>query len=305
MSLDEPGIQKLQTLIQNSFRIRANQSPIYVDTAGHLSRVGAPQHQIIFGRRGSGKSCLDLDRTFEDFDATRVYLSRMLNALGEQVGIGGVTEKCFNPDALFALTLASGGVPRDYLTIFTAAIQSAKDSGRPWLTPTDIYKSAHQNSYSAKLANLRDEADSDTVRLESLFQDIFRFCLFDKRKTAFLVSQAEAGEYPTEHELIKQLMDFRLIHIVEPETSAASGRPGRYEAYTLDAAAYMEPRKRNIETVKFWEKDENYRKVGIRESPIYHLSQAKKAIASGVQQQTEDVLAELDDEPNSPIVDDE
>lgn len=35
-----------------------NHDPIYVDVSNHLERLKAKQHQIIFGRRGSGKSCL-------------------------------------------------------------------------------------------------------------------------------------------------------------------------------------------------------------------------------------------------------
>jgi hypothetical protein len=58
MSLDDQRIDKLIALIKNSFRVRPNQDPIYVDIGGHLSRVGSPQIQVIFGRRGSGKSCL-------------------------------------------------------------------------------------------------------------------------------------------------------------------------------------------------------------------------------------------------------
>ncbi len=36
--------------------------------------------------------------------------------------------------------------------------------------------------------------------------------------------------HPAVHELILQLMDFKLIHLVEPSFSAASSRPGRVAA---------------------------------------------------------------------------
>lgn len=57
----------------------------------------------------------------------------------------------------------------------------------------------------------------------------------------------------------------------DSDTSAASGRAGRFSAYTLDAALFMEPRLRNIEVVKFWEQDEQRRPSGVRESPTYAL----------------------------------
>lgn len=55
MELSDPRIDKLVGLIRDSFRVRPNQDPIYVDIGGNLERVRSKQHQLIFGRRGSGK----------------------------------------------------------------------------------------------------------------------------------------------------------------------------------------------------------------------------------------------------------
>lgn len=99
-------------------------------------------------------------------------------------------------------------------------------------------------------------------------------------------------------------MDFKLIHLVEPSTSAASGRPGRYEAYTLDFALFMEPRKRNIEIVSFWETDDQRRRVKLREAPIYDLARATNVIAQDSDTRAEEALEiarqgedESEDEP--------
>lgn len=43
----------------------------------------------------------------------------------------------------------------------------------------------------------------------------------------------------------------------------------------------MEPRRRNIEVVRFWETDDQRRRVRLREAPDYPLERAAKAIASG------------------------
>jgi len=58
MPLSDERIDKLTGLIKDSFRVRPNEDPVYVDVSGNLDRVRAKQHQVIFGRRGSGKSCL-------------------------------------------------------------------------------------------------------------------------------------------------------------------------------------------------------------------------------------------------------
>jgi hypothetical protein len=56
--LQDPKLDKLLSLIKDSFRVREDHDPIYVDLGGHLDRIASDQHQAIFGRRGSGKSCL-------------------------------------------------------------------------------------------------------------------------------------------------------------------------------------------------------------------------------------------------------
>jgi hypothetical protein len=120
--------------------------------------------------------------------------------------------------------------------------------------------------------------------------DLVKFCLTEKRKTAFLVSLEQIAEFPEVHELIQQLMDFKLIHLVEPRTSAASGRPGRFEAYTLDFALFMEPRRRNIEIVQFWETDSEHRRVRLREAPTYDLKRASAALSRGEGTKAEEAI---------------
>lgn len=62
-------------------------------------------------------------------------------------------------------------------------------------------------------------------------------------------------------------MNFKLIHVIEPDTSAASGRQGRFEAYTVDFALFMEPPLRGINHIEFWKTDAQRRRKGVREAP--------------------------------------
>jgi hypothetical protein len=161
----------------------------------------------------------------------------MLDSMGRQVAIEGATSQFLSPEGLFALTLASGGVPRDYLTTFVEAVKAARDGGATkWLTPKWIYRGASRVSYRTKLTQLRADVGADAAALEPVLQDLLTFCLEEKKKTAFLIAEKDARERPDEHDRVLQLMDFKLIHVVEPDTSAASGREGRCEAYTLDFA---------------------------------------------------------------------
>lgn len=58
LDLSDSRIDSLISLVKDSFRVRPNHDPVYVDVGGNLARIAAPQHQVVFGRRGSGKSCL-------------------------------------------------------------------------------------------------------------------------------------------------------------------------------------------------------------------------------------------------------
>ena len=245
--------------------------------------VGVEEHQDI--------EEISLDRTFEDTDATQEYLQVMLDSMGKKQGIEAASQRYLSDGGRLALTLASGGVPRDYLTIFVEAVTAATASDKTkWLTPTTVYKGAGRVSYRTKLRYLREDAGLDATPLERVFQDLLMFCLREKRKTAFLIAQAEVAQHSDQHELVQQLMDFKLIHVIESDTSAASGRSGRYEAYTLDFALFMEPRLRGIEHVEFWRVDEQRRRAGVREAPAYGLQRAVAATEATDTERTEDVF---------------
>jgi hypothetical protein len=264
-------------------------------------KIGTIRHRTQLFRSAEGQTvgivvrqdyeAIDLDQTFENVPRTRDILKRMFDSMGRKVQIDGASDLFMTADAQHRLALASGGVPRDYLNIFVDAVADASASGnRTRLTPKNVYRGAARDSYQTKRRNFREDAGTDYRPLEHLYNDLVRFCLIERRKTAFLISETEAQADPVGHELIRQLMDLKLIHVIEPDTSAASGRPGRYEAYTLDFATFMEPRKRNIEIVEFWKRDANSRPQGVREAPVYSLARARVAA-----EQLEDVAVSSDE----------
>lgn len=248
---------------------------------------------------------ISLDKTFENFEATHNYLHAMLQGMADRAWPGLQAASLFNPDASRALSLASGGVPRDFLNIFVDAIDLAVQAGKTdRVTPTFVYKASSLHSYKSKLANIKEEAGVDSPDLERLYSDLLAFCLKEKRKTAFLIRRDEVQQFPYEHELLQQLMDFKLIHIIDQNTSAASGRSGRYAAYTLDFSIFMEPRLRNIEIVEFWKTDQQRRPVGIRESPEYSLRRAHDLLSGeSVQANAEDIVESIDIDQNAVLPD--
>lgn len=232
----------------------------------------------------------NLDQTLEDIDQTGAYLEEMLRKLGSEVKLDDAPS-IMSDEARKDAVLLSGGVPRDYLNIFVGGLERARArKDRKRVTPTELRQAAAALNQETKFRDLRTDAGAEVPALEVLFVDLVKFCLSEKRKTAFLISKDDVAAFSEVHELILQLMDFKLIHLVDETTSAASGRPGRFEAYTLDFALFMEPRRRNIEIVKFWETDDQRRRVRLREAPDYPLERGAAAIAGELVAKAEDAL---------------
>jgi hypothetical protein len=284
--------------------VRGTDLYLKIGTVRHRTSLARQNGQTVGVELYQDVEAIDLDHTFEDVDATHGYLKAMLDSMGGKVGIERASAEFLSPDGLFALTLASGGVPRDYLTIFVEAVKAARDGGATkWLTPQWIYKGAARVSYRTKLTQLRADVGSDAEALEPVFQDLLTYCLEEKKKTGFLIAERDARAHPEEHDLIRQLMDFKLIHVVEPDTSAASGREGRYEAYTLDFAFFMEPRLRGLDHVEFWKTDEQRRRRGVREAPVYELERValvkERAKRGSTEAVVEEIVESLGEEPEN------
>ena len=277
--------------------VRGTEYYLKVATIRHRTDLIRHEQQTIGVELSQDVEEINLDRTLEDLSSPSEYLGRILNYMAKEVGLENVQEKLFNHNSFEELVIASGGVPRDFLTIFVNAVDQANSVGKSQhLTATNIWKAASSFSYQSKLKALRNDVNIESSMLESVFRDILQFCIQEKKRTCFLISQEEAQKYSTMHELILQLMDFKLIHVIEPDTSAASGRKGRFEAYTLDFSLFMEPRKRGIEIVEFWKFDEGHRRIGVRESPTYHLERAQKAFENDNNEKTEDFIGSIDNE---------
>lgn len=269
--------------------LRGTDLYLKLGTVRHRTTLMRHAGQAIGVELGQDVEEISLDRTFEDVDSTKDFLRLMLDSMCHQVGLAeGPT--FISPDGLLHLTLASGGVPRDYLNTLVEAITAARALGQQRVTPRTVYRGAGRLSYRTKLRNLREDVASDAASIERVFTDLATFCLREERKTGFLVSQQEVTTHEAEHEVIQQLMDFKLIHVIESDTSAASGRTGRFEAYTLDFALFMEPRLRGLTHVEFWKTNDQRHRSGVREAPVYRLERARDVAGVAPEEPTESII---------------
>lgn len=129
--------------------------------------------------------------------------------------------------ALNELVRAAEGVPRDAITIVSRA---ALRAGERKISTDHIRAAAAQVYQSTKAALLNGIPDA-----RSLLERIIAEVISEKRARAFLLQQ----DY-TEHPLIRQLIDDRLLHLIKRGYSSNAEPGTRFDVLQIDYGCYVQ-----------------------------------------------------------------
>ena len=229
---------------------------------GHSAwlKVGTIRHRTEWYHHGDppigiklGDDCddIDLDITLEKYELARTFLLQILDQLVTEAGINSYSTLLAD-GGVERLVLGSGGVARDFLTIFRRAIDVARERGETYrgerVNAEDVNAAAGEHDTSK-----RDELKRDTIgerkELEAALHRIQTLCI-ENKVNCFLV---ERDRESRGHELIGELVDLRFVHVVASRTTAREERGKLYSAYMLDISQYTGERKRReMEMISFW-----------------------------------------------------
>ncbi len=273
-----------QSLFQDLGRISGGDAYLFLDDLYHIRRTDQPRVADYFHRIAKDHSLwlkigtirhrtrwyvqgdppigmkieddaheIDLDLTLEKYSLAKDFLVRILSNFAKAAEIDAVAS--FVTDgAVDRLVLASGGVARDFLSIFRRSVDVARERGGGHhgekVGAEDVNVAAGEYDSSKREEFKRDTLD-DNVTLEDEFQRLRVFCLDKNNTNCFLLDKEQRGR---DVDLIHELVDLKLIHLVRSRVTV-SGRAGRiYEAYMLDLSQYAGARKRRkLHLVEFWE----------------------------------------------------
>lgn len=216
---------------------------------------------------------IDLDLTLEKYSLAKEFLTKVLRSFITDCGDLAVSQ-ILNDGAVDRLVLASGGVARDFLAIFRKAVDVARERGADHrgtrIGSEDVNVAAGEHETSKREELKRDTLD-DQLEIEKQFERVVNFCVDTAKANLFLLDKSVSAK---EVELILELVDLRLIHLVRSRITV-SKRPGKiFEGYMLDVSQYTGSRKRhNFELVEFWKPEalEDLRRVKL----IYDAATAK------------------------------
>jgi len=186
-------------------------------------------------------SRIDLDLTLENPGAAQDFLESVLSKYTSTAGIKQLSSIA-KPEALGRLTIASGGVPRDYLNLFASSIVAARGRNKAReIGREDVARAASESSQSKK-RDLEQDVSSDIsgallIALERLSNTVksegyayFRVDMADKDRPGY--------------ELLAQLVDMRFTHLIQATLSDQRKAGKKYEAYMLALSEFADVRLR-------------------------------------------------------------
>ncbi|HXH38665.1 MAG TPA: hypothetical protein VNN08_08560 [Thermoanaerobaculia bacterium] len=248
-------------------------------------KVGTIRHRTDWYHHGNppiglklGDDCddIDLDITLEKYELARKFLLEILNQLIHEAGLSEHTD-LLAEGGVERLVLASGGVARDFLTIFRRAIDVARERGVTYrgekINAEDLNVAAGEHD-PAKRDELKRDTIGEREQLERALQVIQQFCI-DNKVNCFLM---ERDVESTGHALVSELVDLRFVHVVESRTSVRD-LPGKlFTGYMLDISQYTgSRRRRELVMVAFWKREE----IGRIRRPKYVLDPERLALQGG------------------------
>lgn len=228
-------------------------------------KIGTIRHRTDWYHHGNppvglklGDDCddIDLDITLEKYETARRFLLQILDQVIQESGLEG-HQVILADGGIERLVLASGGVARDFLTIFRKAVDVARERGRTYrgerINAEDVNVAAGEHD-PAKRDELRRDTLEERQHLEAALLAIQNFCIQNK-VNCFLVEQDPRRSFATE--ILGELVDLRFVHVVASRMTVRD-EPGRlYTAYMLDISQYVGERlRRDINMISFWNRSE-------------------------------------------------
>jgi len=213
---------------------------------------------------------VDMDYTMDNFEELQSFMRQLLDAAIKQARADMIIDDIFAGDGFSQLCLASGGVPRDFLSLFVALANKAASTGEP-IGKVQVTEAAISN-IGSKLDSMKKDSGTELAVLEDCLQRIKQYIYYEKRTNAFLISKEALELDGFGRQAIRELVDLRLIHLVDNNTSKAPSDGRRYEAYILDTGLYDNPRPRNFYQIEPGQRDEKARKDRLRASPVFDLA---------------------------------
>lgn len=218
---------------------------------------------------------IDMDYTLDRFDDLRSFMGQLLEGAAVEAAVDTDVNRVFAGNGFRTLCLASGGVPRDFLSLFVRLGNKVASGEIPSIGTVEVREAAIEN-YQTKFSAFREDSATEREALEEYLRIMKQEVYTHKRTNIFLVAKEEIDLFPHEAQALRELVDLRFLHLVDGNTSSAPSDGRRYEAYMLDVSLYDNSRPRNFEEIEPGATDDRSRRDRIRAAPRLDLAAVRR-----------------------------
>ncbi len=230
-------------------------NPVWLKVAGiqHQTRWFIPNPPTGL-QTGHDATIINLDVTLEHPERASKFLLDVLKGYVEECNalpLGRVISSA----ALERLVLASGGVPRDFLTLCASSIQTARQRSKASAVGVQDVNNAAGVAGQTKLQELEDDAAAVAGRsaiLINALNSLRAFLLSEKQITFFRVDFRDKEVRGQEYRVLQALADLRMLHLINASLSDPQQAGQRSEVYLLDLSQYSGSRlKQRLRVLDF------------------------------------------------------
>ena len=263
-SMEQP---RLLDLIHGA--VRDSDAWLKVAGIGHLTRWFQSKPPLGL-QTGHDADHIDLDVTLETPSRAKSFLEEVFLRYAKRTGILSLSS-VLSPSALDRLVLASGAVPRDYLTLSARAISHAQSRENARRVGVQDVGKVAGDAAKIKISELEEDAASvrgTTNRVISGLELIRKFCIDEKNCTFFRIDFRDKENHSDTYNIIRELMGGRLIHLVRASLSDIHEAGRRYEVYMLDLSQFSSERlKLRLKVLDFQGGSIVFRVTGTKDAP--------------------------------------
>ncbi|WP_194724221.1 ATP-binding protein [Noviherbaspirillum malthae] len=216
-------------------------NPVWLKIAGiqHQTRWFIPVPPTGL-QTGHDATIINLDMTLEHPGKAKAFLESVLRGYIDECSALPLSN-VLSASALDRLVLASGGVPRDFLTLCALSIQTARQRPNAKTVGVQDVNNAAGVAGQTKLQELEDDAAATSGRSSVLVDtlNIVRdFLLAQQQITFFRVDFRDKETNGAEYRALQALADLRMLHLINNSLSDPHHAGQRSEVYLLDLSQY-------------------------------------------------------------------
>jgi hypothetical protein len=183
---------------------------------------------------------INLDITLQEPERAKVFLQDVLNSFIEECD-ARPRRAFISASALDRLILASGAVPRDFVTLCAASIQNARRRLNAKTTGVQDVNEAAGKAAQAKLQELDEDAAAalgTSAPVLAALNIVRHFSLTEHQYSFFRVELSQKEQFGDEYALVQRLLDLRILHLINASLSDPHHVGRRSEVYLLDLSEY-------------------------------------------------------------------